>query len=151
MEESSVRLWLEDQEGVEKEYELAGTFQVGEKFYMALLPIGEEADGAVLTCFCEGEDDSVLLEPIEDEEEYRQIAYVFEQLFNGEPAGEEEEELPLEEDDDYCYEDKEGRLFIFGKKGERIYLNQWGEPITEEENEEAAEAERYIKEDTGHE
>lgn len=141
MEEYSVRLWLENSEGEEKEYELVGTFQVEEKFYMALLPVEEETEGVVLTRFREGENDSVLFEPIEDDEEYQLAADVYEQLFNGEFNWEEEEEPLL--DDDYCYEDREGRLFIFGGDGERIYLDQWGEPITEstvkEETEEVEE------------
>ncbi len=45
---------------------------------------------------------------------------------------------PVLEDDyeggtpeDYCYEDADGRLFIYGEKGEIIYLDENGDPIYE--------------------
>ena len=41
-------------------------------------------------------------------------------------------EAEAEEEDDYCYEDEQGNLFIYGPDGKVIYLNEYGEPIEDQ-------------------
>lgn len=156
MEEESTRLWLGTPDGEEKEYELYGVFAIEEKEYMALRPIEDAGDDQiVLIGYHEGPGDEVILAPIEDEEEYEEAGRTFEFLFNGEaqvlteypegwndpedfkeqPAWKETEDLRRQEesldDEEYCYEDAQGRLFLYGSQGEKIFLDEWGNPIEE--------------------
>lgn len=172
----SLRLWLEDENGEEWEYELFGTFGLDGKDYMALLPVSEEEEPdreVLLYGFHAGPEDEIILDPIEDGEELERAAQAFEDIFNGGLEGydevalyeESEEEarrltelleLPElglveeaagetsaafqglwadeEEEDsgDWCYEDADGNLFLYGENGEIIYLNEYGEPIEAE-------------------
>lgn len=131
MEEESIRIWLEGQDGQEREYEVIGTFATEEGQYIALRPMDEPEDTVVLAGYRPGEHGGLLIDGIEDDEEYETAGQVFEALFNGEAEIETEEtesdseqEFPdEEEEDEYCYEDQEGRLFLFGEGGERIYLD----------------------------
>lgn len=143
MEEETLRIWLEEEGGREREYELVGTFGVDEKDYMALSPMDGEPDEVVLIGFHAGEQDEILFDPIERDEEYEHISQVFLELFNETGSQEEydlfekyenEREL-LEEEDDYCYEDREGRLFMFDEDGRQVFLDENGEPIIEESEE----------------
>lgn len=82
-EEVSLRFWLDAGDGQEREYEVVGSFSWDEKDYLALIPM-EGGDGGVqLLGFHAGPEDEVILDPIEDDEEYAEAAEVFEDLFNG--------------------------------------------------------------------
>ena len=78
-ENESLRFILEDEAGEEQEYEVIGTFTLGERDYIALLPVEDGEDGVKLLGFHAGEDDELLLDPIEDEEEYDEAAKAFEE------------------------------------------------------------------------
>ncbi len=113
-ENESLRFILEDEAGEEQEYEVIGTFTLGERDYIALLPVEDGEDGVKLLGFHAGEDDELLLDPIEDEEEYDEAAKAFEDIFNGnipvdifeEEPGEEafEEDMEEEIEEDYLSE-----------------------------------------------
>lgn len=136
MEEESIRIWLEGQDGQEREYEVIGTFATQEGQYIALRPMDEPEDTVVLAGYHPGEQGELLIDGIEDEEEYEIAGQVFEALFNGEAEIETkpppEWEAEEDEEEEYCYEDREGRLFLFGEGGEKIFLDQWGNPIEED-------------------
>lgn len=142
MEEESIRIWLEGQDGQEREFEVIGTFATEEGQYIALRPMDLPENEVVLASYRPGEHGELFIDDIEDDEEYEIAGQVFEALFNGEAEIEDEEdeeepplqwELPAEEDEDeYCYEDREGRLFLFGEGGEKIFLDEWGNPLEEE-------------------
>lgn len=135
--EESLRFWLEDEAGREREYEVVGTFTVEEKDYIAMIPMEpedpEEAGKVVLMGFHPGEQDQVILDIIEDDEEYEQAAEIFENLFNDmaeiEAYPEEEEEPEWEDEEDYCYQDAQGNLFIYDERGEKVYLDENGDPV----------------------
>lgn len=133
MEEESIRIWLEGQDGQEREYEVIGTFATEEGQYIALRPMDEPEDTVVLARYGSGEQGELLMDGIEDDEEYEIAGQVFEALFNGEAEIEteptEEWEVQEEDEDEYCYEDEEGRLFLFGDRGEKIFLDEWGNPL----------------------
>ncbi len=85
MGEESIRMWLEEADGREREYEAVGTFALEERDYMALRPVEDGEDGQVILVGFHGdEEDRLILDPIEDEDEYELAAEVFEALFNGE-------------------------------------------------------------------
>ena len=96
-ENESLRFILEDEAGEEQEYEVIGTCTLGERDYIALLPVDDEEDGVKLLGFHAGEDDELLLDPIEDEEEYDEAAKAFEDIFNGNIPVDIFEEEPVEE------------------------------------------------------
>lgn len=75
--------------GTAVECEALASFSSPENSYMALVPVKDNEDGTVyLYRMAEGEDDSVLLENIDDDREYQEAADLFEEMF----AIEEEEE-----------------------------------------------------------
>lgn len=80
--EESLRLILEDETGEEQEYELIGTFAFEDRDYMGLLPVEKPEEGVLILGFHPGKEDEVLLDPIEDEEEYQRAAEAFEDIFN---------------------------------------------------------------------
>ena len=89
---ASLRFWLADSEGQEREYEAAGIFELDGSNYMALVPVSEaEAEEPeVYLMGCHGDqEDRIVLEPIEDDEEYARAAQVFTDIFN--------EQIPLQE------------------------------------------------------
>ncbi len=139
MEEEVIRITLEGPGGEELTYDMVGTFTAENgKDYMALQPADSGDSEVYLTGFHAGPNDEVVLDDITDEEEYREVSDTFLQLFN-EPLAEEydlgamyeAEEALLEADgpDDYCYEDAEGRLFVYGPNDVRIYLDANGDYI----------------------
>lgn len=82
-EDETLCFVLEDEEGNEKEYEVVGTFEAEGKSYIALIPMDDPAEEVRLLSFYAGENDEVMLEPIEDDSEYERAAALFEDLFNG--------------------------------------------------------------------
>lgn len=143
MADRSVRLWLETEDGTEKEYEIVGTFSVDGQDYMALLPAGGGAQAEVMLIgFHAGERDEIIFDPIADDAKYLELVGVFEDIFNQDAAEEyrldemyglEREQLAEDQDtEEYCYQDNEGRLFLYDQDGVRIYLNEFGEPYVDE-------------------
>lgn len=140
--DESLRIWLEYPDGSEHEFEIIGSFAVEEKEYMALLPADAENQDVYLIGFHPGPNDEILFDPIEDDREYDSVSEVFTELFNSEPAQEydltpmyEQEDALLDavmEEEEYCYEDAEGNLFVYGPLGEIIYLDENGDYIIEE-------------------
>ncbi len=184
--DEGIVFWLENEEGVEEEYEVIGMFLVDDQPFMALHPVSDpDVSSVALTGFHPGPDDEFIFDPIEDEETYQRVAEIFEMEFVSmtqeaqaaydptnlayeiqldgdtieiedmeameEPQGddgfqsvdaddgfenfedfedvEDVEDFEDEEDEDFCYQDADGRLFILGENGERVYLNEYGEPI----------------------
>ena len=77
-EDETLCFVLEDEEGNEKEYEVVGTFEAEGKSYIALIPMDDPAGEVRLLSFYAGENDEVMLEPIEDDSEYERAAALFE-------------------------------------------------------------------------
>lgn len=86
-EEEIITLNLELDNGESVECEVVGTFEVDEKEYIALLP---ENDDRVLLYVYREEGDDVVLENIEDEEEFEKVSDVFWEIFGDEEEVEEE-------------------------------------------------------------
>ncbi len=135
--DESIRIWFELEDGREVEFEVVGTFDLEEGSYVAFHPMDEEDEGEVILMrLDEAEDGEVIFLPIEDDEEYAMAGQVFESLFNGEAEieplpedfGEEEYD---DSEEEYCYEDQDGRLFLYGEDGRIVYLDENGEPIEE--------------------
>ena len=82
-EEESLCFILEDDKGMEHEYEVIGTFTLEDRDYIALLTTEEPEAGVKLLHFFGGAEDELLLEPIADDQEYQEAASAFEDLFNG--------------------------------------------------------------------
>lgn len=73
---------LELEDGAALECEALASFTAADKSYIALIPTKDNEKGIVyLYRIIEGEDDSILLENIEDEEEYQEAADLFEEIF----------------------------------------------------------------------
>ena len=98
-EEESLRFILEDEAGEEHEYEVIGTFTLDDRDYIALLPTEDPEEGVKLLGFHAGEQDELLLDSIEDDEEYRRAAEAFEDIFNGNIPADLFEEVPPEDED----------------------------------------------------
>ncbi len=144
------RLILEDDDGNEHAFLPVLTFALDEKEYIVLQPDKENGnEELVLFGFHAGPDDEMIFDNITDDEEYYEAAKEAEGILNGDTETEEylidngaipeeemarlrEEELKLEEDEE-CYEDEEGRLFIFGEGGEPVYLDEDGVPMYQDE------------------
>jgi len=100
-EKDTVTLTLDDD--TEVECEIVSIFPVGEKEYIALLPLeGSEAeDGEVFiyryTETVDGEPD---LENIEDDDEYEAVADAFDELLDSEEFDEVDEEDDEDDEDD---------------------------------------------------
>lgn len=137
-EEQSIRLWFETAGGEEHEFELIGSFVEGGRDYAALHPMDDPEENVILMGVEFDDEGQPVFIPIDDKEEYETLGAVFEALFNGEaeitplPDSDEWGEPYGQEDvEDYCYEDAEGRLFLYGPDGEIIYLDENGEPVEE--------------------
>jgi len=103
-EKDTVTLTLDDD--TEVECEIVSIFPVGEKEYIALLPMnGEEAeDGEVFIYrYTESADGEPDLENIEDDDEYEAVADAFDELLDSE----EFDEIDDEEDDEEDEEEKD--------------------------------------------
>lgn len=143
MDEESLRVWLEMEDGEEREFEVVGTFYLDDQDYMALLSLEEGEEGEVyLIGFHGGENDEVIFDPITDDELYQEVSETFEDLFlNTDKTSFEENDVTddyrtemeevdeLMEDEEYCYQDEQGNLFIFDEQGRIVYLDEFGEPI----------------------
>ena len=143
MEEQVFRITMEGPYGEELTYDVVGTFTAENgRDYMALQPVGSEDSDIFLIGFHAGPDDEVIFDDIADDEEYAMVSDTFQQLFNA-PLEEEydlgdmyDTEKALGEvigdTGDYCYEDDQGRLFVYGPGDIRIYLDENGEYILDE-------------------
>lgn len=87
-EEEVITLNLELDNGESVECEVVGTFEVDEKEYIALLP---ENDDRVLLYIYQEEGDDLILENIEDEEEFERVSDTFWEIFGDEEDDEETE------------------------------------------------------------
>ena len=99
-EKDTVTLTLDDD--TEVECEIISIFPVGEKEYIALLPIeGNEAeDGEVFIYrYTESADGEPDLENIEDDDEYEAVADAFDELLDSEEFDEIDDEEDDEEDE----------------------------------------------------
>ncbi|SEV93130.1 DUF1292 domain-containing protein [[Clostridium] fimetarium] len=99
-EKDTVTLTLDDD--TEVECEIVSIFPVGEKEYIALLPMnGEEAeDGEVFIYrYTESADGEPDLENIEDDDEYEAVADAFDELLDSEEFDEIDDEEDDEEDE----------------------------------------------------
>lgn len=173
--DEAIVFWLENEDGVEEEYEVVAMFLVEDQPFMALHRVSNpDASEVDLIGFHPGPDDEFIFDPIEDEETYLRVAEIFDLEFNAmaedaqaasdpanlayeiqldddvveiEDADDGFEDMDEdgfqsvdeddgfedfdedEDDEDFCYQDADGRLFILGENGERVYLNEYGEPI----------------------
>ncbi len=155
-EQSYPRMILVGPDGKEHEFEPLLTFELDDKDIIVLQPVGEGGEENLqLFGFHAGPNDEVILDDLDDETYYAageraelilngEIETDDYVIDNGQFSEEEaaqmrqdsyEAELQAEleaEDEEYCYEDAQGRLFIYGEGGKIIYLNEYGEPIEEE-------------------
>ena len=143
MEDQIFRITMAGPYGEELAYDVVGTFTAENgRDYMALQPADSENGDVYLIGFHAGPDDEVIFDDIMDDEEYAMASDTFQQLFN-EPLEEEydlgdlyDTEMALSEaigdSGEYCYEDDQGRLFVYGPGDIRIYLDENGEYILDE-------------------
>lgn len=87
-EDEVITLNLELDSGETVECEVVGTFEVDEKEYIALLP---ENDDRVLIYIYQEEGDDLVLENIEDEDEFERVSDTFWEIFGDEEEDEETE------------------------------------------------------------
>jgi len=100
-EKDTVTLTLDDD--TEVECEIVSIFPVGEKEYIALLPMnGEEAeDGEVFIYrYTESADGEPDLENIEDDDEYEAVADAFDELLDSEEFDEIDDEEDEEDEEE---------------------------------------------------
>lgn len=90
-----IYLTLEDDS--ELECEVLGIFEVEDKSYIALLPVGEEE--VLLYGYKELEDEEFDLESIEDEEEFDVVSEAFYALFSDDEDFDDEEEEEEEDEE----------------------------------------------------
>ncbi|MFI3250778.1 MAG: DUF1292 domain-containing protein [Eubacteriales bacterium] len=130
MADSTV-LYFEDQEGNEIGFELIGSFQFEGHRYVVLFRLDSPDPSQVtLVSMTEGPNGEANFQPIEDDALYERVAAECDRIFN-EEMDVPPQPQPTEEEEDFCYQDEEGRLFLLGENNERIYLNEYGEPIEE--------------------
>lgn len=88
-DEDIMYLTLDDD--TELECNVLGIFEVEDKEYIALLPIGEEE--VIIYQYLELEDEDFELLSIEEEEEFEAVSEAFNLLFSGEEDEEDEDSL----------------------------------------------------------
>ena len=99
-EKDTVTLTLDDD--TEVECEIVSIFPVGEKEYIALLPLeGDEAedDEVFIYRYTESADGAPKLENIEDDDEYEAVADAFDELLDSEEFDEIEEDDEEEDEE----------------------------------------------------
>lgn len=139
MAEEYPRLILTDDNGAEHPFLPLLTFALQEREYIVLQPEKENGrEELAIFRFHPDEEDRMVLDDIGDDAEYYEAARQAEALLNGDVETQEyllddgsfpEEEMAElreagEEDDDFCYEDENGRLFIFDEDGKPVYLDE---------------------------
>ncbi|MCR4584929.1 MAG: DUF1292 domain-containing protein [Lachnospiraceae bacterium] len=151
MDEEYTRVILEDAEGKEHAFRPVLSLAVNDREYIVLQPDREGGrDELAIFGFHAGPDDEMILDDIEDEAEYAEVAAEAEGILNGTTETEEflvdngaipeeemarlREEALKEEEEDECYEDEQGRLFIFSDEGKPVYLDDDGVPMYQDEN-----------------
>ncbi|MCR5637774.1 MAG: DUF1292 domain-containing protein [Lachnospiraceae bacterium] len=157
MAEEYSRMILEDADGNEQAFLPVLSFAMNDKEYFVLQPDkpgGEEE--LVIFGFHAGENDELILDDIEDDEEYALASEQAERLLNGDGLMEEyivddgnftdeqkealeklqngeadleDDEEDFDDDEDAYYEDEEGRLFILAEDGHRVYVDENGDPL----------------------
>ena len=147
-ESKSIQMVLVDPEGNEHIYEPVMTLGVRWRDFIVLQPAieGGEAELQIMG-FHPGPDDELVLDDIDDDELYAEVAAQAEAILNGgmetdeylidDGSMSEEEAAALRmeayeaeaAEDEYCYEDENGNLFIYDENGKVVYLNEYGEPI----------------------
>lgn len=74
-------LTLQDEDGVDHEFEVLDTYEQDDSRYLALVPVEEDAleedDGELVILKVEGEDEDEFLVAIEDEAEFDKISAIF--------------------------------------------------------------------------
>ena len=100
MEEDIMTLTLDDD--TELQCYVIGIFPAGEHEYIALDPIGDEYDDALVYRYSETEDGEMVLDNIESDEEYEIVADAFDELLDTmefyDMGGEEFDEEETEEE-----------------------------------------------------
>ena len=151
LSEEYTRIILENAEGQEMAFLPVLTLALDGKEYIVLQPDRPGGkDELAIFGFHAGPNDEMIFDDIEDDAEYQEVAKEAEGILNGETETEEyimddgsvpEEEMARireealgEEDEDECFEDEQGRLFIFADDGKPVYLDEDGVPMYEDEN-----------------
>lgn len=74
-------LTLQDEEGVDHEFEVLDTYECDDERYLALVPVESEEsleeDGELVILKIESDDEDEFLSAIEDEDEFNRISAVF--------------------------------------------------------------------------
>lgn len=74
-------LTLQDEDGVDHEFEVLDTYEQDDNRYLALVPVEEDAleedDGELVILKVDGENDDEFLVAIEDEAEFDKISAIF--------------------------------------------------------------------------
>lgn len=91
MEEKTETIFLVSDDGVEKEYEVVESFDIGEKTYL-LLSENEESDDVFPFFIALDEDGEEILVPVEDEAEFALIEAAYDEEYDDEEEDEEEDE-----------------------------------------------------------
>ena len=72
-------LTLTDEDGVEKDYEVIGDMEIDGNNYLALVPCEEEGDEFIILKLAVDEDGNEMLVTIDDDDEFEEIAEIFEE------------------------------------------------------------------------
>ncbi len=129
--EETIRIWLGDEEGNEYEYEMVVGFALAGKQYMAIAPVSDgepDVENCMLVRFTEEAGELSFFE-ITDADEYAAAAEIFTDIAENGVELPDEPQAGYEAEEEYCYQDAEGNLFIFDEIGNKIYLNEFGEEI----------------------
>ena len=143
LEQEYSRLILGNDKGEELAFIPVLTFAIEKKEYIVLQPEGEGGnENLVILGFHAGANDEMIFDDITDDAEYEYVSKQAEAILNGEVETDEyivdndllsEEELfemrqrefeESQEDEEYCYEDENGRLFVFDDDGKPVYLDE---------------------------
>ena len=151
MDEEYTRIILEDADGNEMAFRPVLTLALDEKEYIVLQPDRPGGkDELAIFGFHAGPNDEMIFDDITDEAEYQEVAREAEGILNGDTETEEyiiddgsipeeerakiREESFEEDEEDECFMDEKGRLFIFSDDGKPVYLDEDGIPMYEDEN-----------------
>lgn len=138
----STILYFENQEGVETGFEVIGAFFFEEQDYVILFQVDNPDPSQVTVMPYHGDaEGKMVFDTMDDDARYdracNECLRILEEEWSDVPQANGENHLVLGEDDtdvasdddDFCYQDADGRLFILGEDKRRIYLNEYGEPI----------------------
>ncbi len=90
---------LTDEDGQECQFEVIGTFAVGDEQYMALIPADSDDDECVLLKTVTDENGELVMVTIDDDDEFERAAAAFEEEYMGDCDLDETYEDSDESDD----------------------------------------------------